>query len=338
MLKLTKNKKLINQITAKHVNNEMLTGFDFDKSMLRIGAMNMLLHGIENPSVHYRDSLQDQGDENISEAYDLILANPPFKGSVDFDIVAPDLLRALGKNPVAKKTAIKYKTELDEDGNEIQVEVKGKKVTEKSELLFLALILRMLKVGGRAAVIVPDGVLFGSTKSHKSIREKIVNDQKLEAVISLPSGVFKPYAGVSTAILVFTKTNSGGTDNVWFYDMLADGFSLDDKRTKLFKEGETPTHEQSNIADVIQRFNSLTNTDNTSNTASPEHTRKQTEQSFMVPVDTIINNGYDLSLNRYKEVVYEEVQYDQPQEILKRIKTLQDKMAKGVAELEGLLK
>jgi len=322
----------------KHVNNEMLTGFDFDKSMLRIGAMNMLLHGIENPSVHYRDSLQDQGDENISEAYDLILANPPFKGSVDFDIVAPDLLRALGKNPVAKKTAIKYKTELDEDGNEIQVEVKGKKVTEKSELLFLALILRMLKVGGRAAVIVPDGVLFGSTKSHKSIREKIVNDQKLEAVISLPSGVFKPYAGVSTAILIFTKTNSGGTDNVWFYDMLADGFSLDDKRTKLFKEGETPTHEQSNIADIIQRFNSLTNTDNTPNTASTEYTRKQTEQSFMVTVDTIIKNGYDLSLNRYKEVVYEEVQYDQPQAILKRIKTLQVTMAKGVTDLEGLLK
>lgn len=322
----------------KHFNNEMFTGFDFDKHMLRIGAMNMLLHGIENPSVHYRDSLQDQGDENISEAYNLILANPPFKGSVDFDIVAPDLLRALGKNPVVKKTAPKFKTEIDEDGNEIQVEVKKKKPTEKSELLFLALILRMLKVGGRAAVIIPDGVLFGSTKAHKTIREKIVQDQKLEAVISLPSGVFKPYAGVSTAILIFTKTNSGGTDNVWFYDMQADGYSLDDKRTQLFKDGEVPTHEQSNIADIIARFKTLTNEDSTPNSDSPEHKRKKTEQSFMVPVADITNNDFDLSINRYKEVVYEEVQYDVPQDILKRIKTLQDKMAKGVSELEGLLK
>ncbi|TOD66157.1 SAM-dependent DNA methyltransferase [Vibrio parahaemolyticus] len=321
----------------KHFNNEMFTGFDFDRHMLRIGAMNMLLHGIENPSVHYRDSLQDQGSENISEAYSLILANPPFKGSVDFDIVAPDLLRALGKNPIVKKSAPKFKTEIDEQGNEIQVEVKQKGPTEKSELLFLALILRMLKVGGRAAVIVPDGVLFGSTKSHKSIREKIVNEQKLEAVISLPSGVFKPYAGVSTAILIFTKTNSGGTDNVWFYDMQADGYSLDDKRTPLSKDGVEPTHEQSNIADIIARFKTLTNEDSTPNSDSPEYKRKKTEQSFMVPVADITNNDFDLSINRYKEVVYEEVQYDAPQDILKRIKTLQDKMAKGVAELEKLL-
>lgn len=322
----------------KHFNNKMFTGFDFDKHMLRIGAMNMLLHGIENPSVHYRDSLQDQGDANISEAYSLILANPPFKGAVDFDIVAADLLRALGKNPIVKKTAPKYKTETDENGNEIQVEIKAKKATEKSELLFLALILRMLKVGGRAAVIIPDGVLFGSTKAHKSIREKIVKEQKLEAVISLPSGVFKPYAGVSTAILIFTKTNSGGTDNVWFYDMLADGFSLDDKRSKLGKEGETQTHEQNNIADILSRFKTLTNEDNTPNIASLEYTRKKTEQSFMIPVSDIISNDFDLSLNRYKEVVYEEVYYDAPQEILDRIKTLQGKMAKGVVELEGLLK
>jgi type I restriction enzyme M protein len=321
----------------KHFNNDMFTGFDFDKHMLRIGAMNMLLHGIENPSVHYRDSLQDQGDENISEAYNLILANPPFKGAVDFDIVAPDLLRALGKNPIIKKPAPKYKTEIDEDGNEIQVEVKTKGPTEKSELLFLALILRMLKVGGRAAVIVPDGVLFGSTKSHRSIREKIVSEQKLEAVISLPSGVFKPYAGVSTAILIFTKTNSGGTDNIWFYDMQADGLSLDDKRTQLFKDGEKPTHEQSNIADIIARFNTLTNADSMPNSDSPEYSRKKTEQSFMVPVDAIVSNDFDLSLNRYKEVVYEEVHYDAPKDILKRIKILQDKMSKGVTELEKLL-
>ncbi|PMP37034.1 type I restriction-modification system subunit M [Vibrio splendidus] len=331
--------KEVNKLdNRKHFNNEMFTGFDFDKHMLRIGAMNMLLHGIENPSVHYRDSLQDQGDENISEAYNLILANPPFKGSVDIDIVSPDLLRALGKNPVVKKPKPTYKIEKDEDGNDIEVEVKKKKPTEKSELLFLALILRMLKVGGRAAVIIPDGVLFGSTKAHKAIREQIVSKQKLEAVISLPSGVFKPYAGVSTAILIFTKTNSGGTDNVWFYDMQADGFSLDDKRSQLFKEGEIPTHEQSNIADIIERFNTLTNKDNTPNSNSPEYSRKKTEQSFMVPVDAITSNDFDLSLNRYKEVVYEEVQYDTPQDILKRIKTLQDKMAKGVVELEGLLK
>ena len=326
----------------KHFDNDMFTGFDFDSSMLRIGAMNMLLHGIENPSVHYRDSLQDQGENNISEAFNLILANPPFKGSVDFDIVAPDLLRALGKNPAAKKSKPTFKTEIDEDGNEVQVEQKKKGPTEKSELLFLALILRMLKVGGRAAVIVPDGVLFGSTKSHKSIREKIVNEQKLEAVISLPSGVFKPYAGVSTAILIFTKTNSGGTDNVWFYDMKADGYSLDDKRTPLFdpqksKDGEKPTHEQSNIADIIARYKTLTNEDGTPNRESEEYSRKKTDQSFMVAVDDITSNGCDLSLNRYKEVVYEEIEYDDPKEILTRIKTLQAKMAKGVEELEGLL-
>jgi type I restriction enzyme M protein len=332
----------------KHFNNEMFTGFDFDKHMLRIGAMNMLLHGIENPSVHYRDSLQDQGDENISEAYNLILANPPFKGAVDFDIVAPDLLRALGKNPIVKKTAPKYKTEIDEDGNEIQVEVKVKGPTEKSELLFLALILRMLKVGGRAAVIVPDGVLFGSTKSHKSIREKIVSEQKLEAVISLPSGVFKPYAGVSTAILIFTKTNSGGNDNVWFYDMQADGYSLDDKRTALFdptkaKDGPDgskakPTHEQSNIADIIARFATLTNEDGSPNANSPEYKRTKTEQSFMVSVDDIINNGFELTHNRHKEVVYEEVEYDSPQDILTRIQTLQDKMTNDLILLGNLVK
>lgn len=321
----------------EHFNNHMFTGYDFDKHMLRIGAMNMLLHGIENSSVHYRDSLQDQGDENISEAFNLILANPPFKGSVDFDIVAPDLLRALGKNPAAKKAKPTYKTEIDEDGKEIQVEVKKKGPTEKSELLFLALILRMLKVGGRAAVIVPDGVLFGSTKSHKQIREKIVNGQKLEAVISLPSGVFKPYAGVSTAILIFTKTNSGGTDKVWFYDMQADGYSLDDKRTKLTKDGEEATHEQSNITDILTRFKTLSNEDGTPNKKSGEYKRKKTAQSFMVKAEDIISNDFDLSLNRYKEVVYEEIQYDKPKDILKRIKKLQDKMAKGVKELEGLL-
>lgn len=335
--------KEINQpVNRVRFNNDMFTGYDFDKHMLRIGAMNMLLHGIENPAVHYRDSLQDQGDDNISEEFNLILANPPFKGSVDFDIIAPDLLRALGKSPATKKAKPTYKTEIDEDGKEIQVEVKKKKPTEKSELLFLALMLRMLTVGGRAAVIVPDGVLFGSTKSHKTIRKRIVEEQKLEAVISLPSGVFKPYAGVSTAILIFTKTNSGGTDHVWFYDMQADGYSLDDKRTPLFdetkaKEGETATHEQSNIADIISRFRTLTGENGRSNFDSPEYDRPCTEQSFMVPLADIESNDFDLSLNRYKEVVYEEIEYDSPKEILTRIKALQAKMATGVKELEGVL-
>lgn len=377
----------------KHFNTEMFTGYDFDKSMLRIGAMNMLLHGIENPTVEYRDSLKDMGDDNISEAFSLILANPPFKGSVDFDIIAPDLLRALGKTPLKKNTTPKYKTEIDENGNEIQVEVKKKGPTEKSELLFLALILRMLKVGGRAAVIIPDGVLFGSTKAHTTIRKKIIEEQKLEAVISLPSGVFKPYAGVSTAILIFTKTNSGGTDNVWFYDMQADGFSLDDKRSKLSKEGATPTHEQSNIPDIIKRFHTLTDDNGLANSKSPEFVRNKNEQSFIVSLanlkaDQVVEkladlrardeqaaeeekqsaiaagkkpkeykekayisfkdeNGeeyvitqesvYDLSINRYKETTYEEVQYDAPKDILKRIKTLQVKMALGRRELEKLL-
>lgn len=312
----------------KHFNQNMFTAYDFDRHMLRIGAMNMLLHGIEDPAVHQRDSLQDYGGSNISEAYSLILANPPFKGSVDFDIVSADLLRALGKNPAAKK-AKTSKTEIDEDGNEVTTKQKGP--TEKSELLFLALILRMLKTGGRAAVIVPDGVLFGSTKSHQAIRQKIVKEQKLQAVISLPSGVFKPYAGVSTAILIFTKTNSGGTDKVWFYDMQADGYSLDDKRTQLFKDGTEPKHEQSNIADVLARFATIEEGKPT------EARRKRTAQSFMVPLKEIEDNNYDLSLNRYKEVLYEEVEYDSPKVILKRIKELQKKMAEGVEALEGLL-
>ena len=316
--------ELTKAANRKHFNNHMFTAYDFDRHMLRIGAMNMLLHGIENPTVNYRDSLQDHGEGNISEAYSLMLANPPFKGNVDFDIIAPDLLRALGKNPAAKKA--KVKEEETEDGKK-----KKKGPTEKSELLFLALILRMLKTGGRAAVIVPDGVLFGSTKSHKSIRQKLVKEQKLQAVISLPSGVFKPYAGVSTAILIFTKTNSGGTDKVWFYDMEADGYSLDDKRSPLFKDGEEPTHEQSNIADILARYASIEEGKNT------EARRKRTQQSFMVPLEEIEANDYDLSLNRYKEVVYEEVEYDEPKVILQRIKALQKKMADGVKELEGLL-
>ncbi|MCA9392173.1 SAM-dependent DNA methyltransferase, partial [candidate division WWE3 bacterium] len=184
-----------------HFNNEMFFGMDFDATMIRISAMNMLLHGIENPNIQRVDSLSEQSLESTNKKivnrgqYSLILANPPFKGSLDYDTVANDLLKIVK--------------------------------TKKTELLFLALIVKLLKVGGRSACIVPDGVLFGSSNAHKSVRKMLVDEQKLQAVISMPSGVFKPYAGVSTAILVFTKTDSGGTDKVWFYDMQADGFSLD---------------------------------------------------------------------------------------------------------------
>ncbi|MGJ8648332.1 MAG: type I restriction-modification system subunit M [Marinomonas colpomeniae] len=337
---------------SRHFHKKMFNAYDFDQHMLRIGAMNLMLHGVEHPTVEYKDSLSDFGENNIRDEYTLILANPPFKGSVAYDELSPDLLTALGKTP--KKTATKVET--DEDGNK-----KAKKgPSEKTELLFLALILRMLQPGGRAAVIVPDGVLFGSTNSHKQIRKTIIEDHKLDAVVSLPSGVFKPYAGVSTAILFFTKTNSGGTDKVWFYDMKADGFSLDDKRTPLIKtkdgkaleitteadvidksllESDTApsehvNHKLNNIPDVLYRWQQR---DNNSNPEQGENNRKRTEQSFFVPVSEIIGNDYDLSINRYKEVVYEEVSYDEPQVILKRIKALQEAMDKGIADLESML-
>jgi len=338
--------ELMKPENCEHFHNKMFNAYDFDQHMLRIGAMNLMLHGVEHPTVEYKDSLSDHGEQNISDKYTLILANPPFKGSVAYDELSPDLLTALGKTP--KKAAPKVET--DEDGNK-----KAKKgPSEKTELLFLALILRMLQPGGRAAVIVPDGVLFGSTKSHKEIRKSIIEDHKLDAVVSLPSGVFKPYAGVSTAILFFTKTNSGGTDNVWFYDMQADGFSLDDKRTPLIKGIELTTeadaidmslleaeslqqiksapsehnnHKLNNIPDVLYRWQQQSN----------ESERKRTEQSFYVPVSEITSNDYDLSINRYKEVVYEEIKYDEPQVILKRIKELQQAMDKGIADLEAML-
>jgi type I restriction enzyme M protein len=324
--------QLLGKKNAKHFHNSMFTGYDFDQSMLRIGAMNLLLHGIENPTVTYRDSLSDYGEANIREAYTLILANPPFKGSVAYEELSPDLLTALGKSP--KKAQAKRK--LVEEGDEENAkEQKGP--SEKTELLFLALILRMLKAGGRAAVIVPDGVLFGSTKAHKEIRQTLVEKHKLEGVVSMPSGVFRPYAGVSTAILFFTKTGVGGTDKVWFYDMQADGFSLDDKRTPLISEEQREQlfdlgvkfadHEKCNIPDVIARWFAR----------DKEKKRARTAQSFLVPKAEIVQNGYDLSINRYKEVVYEEVQYDSPKVILKRIKKLQQSMEKGIQALEALL-
>ena len=267
-----------------HYMNHMFNGYDMDRTMLRIGAMNMMTHGIDNPYIEYRDSLSDQNTDR--EKYTLILANPPFKGSLDADIVSADLLK------VCK--------------------------TKKTELLFLALFLRMLKVGGRCAVIVPDGVLFGSSKAHKDIRKEIVEGNRLEAVISMPSGVFKPYAGVSTAVLVFTKTGHGGTDEVWFYDMKADGFTLDDKRVEI---------KESNIPDIVARFHNR----------EGEKARERTEQSFLVPREEIAQNGYDLSINKYKKMEYVPVEYPSTQEILTDLKELELEITKGLAELEEMV-
>lgn len=284
-LKETKKEEIFfDKDKKEHYMNTMFNGFDMDRTMLRIGAMNMMTHGIENPFIEYRDSLSDQNADH--DKYSLILANPPFKGSLDADAVSADLLK------VCK--------------------------TKKTELLFLALFLRMLKVGGRCACIVPDGVLFGSSKAHKDIRKHIVEDNMLEAVISMPSGVFKPYAGVSTAILVFTKTNHGGTDNVWFYDMTADGYSLDDKRTPV---------NESDIPDIIQRFKNL----------DKEADRKRTDKSFMVPKQDIVDNDYDLSINKYKEVEYVKVEYPPTSEIMANIRKIEAEIGKEMDELERLL-
>ncbi|WP_148347392.1 type I restriction-modification system subunit M [Clostridium butyricum] len=268
----------------EHFNNKMFNGFDMDRTMLRIGAMNMMLHGVDNPNIQYKDSLSEVNKD--SENYTLILANPPFKGSLDYEAVSADLLKTTK--------------------------------TKKTELLFLALFLRILKTGGRCASIVPDGVLFGSTGGHKSIRKEIVENHKLEAIISMPSGVFKPYAGVSTAIMILTKTGTGGTDKVWFYDMKADGYSLDDKRNPI---------EENDIPDIMERFNNL----------DKEVDRKRTEQSFFVPVEEIRENGYDLSINKYKEIEYEEVVYDEPKVILDRVKKLEEEIKAGIDELERII-
>ncbi|MCB9109578.1 MAG: SAM-dependent DNA methyltransferase [Anaerolineales bacterium] len=274
----------------RHYDEAMFHGFDFDSTMLRVAAMNLLLHGIEQPDIVNRDSLAESHSE-VTEAYSLILANPPFAGSLDYEATAKDLL------DVVK--------------------------TKKTELLFVALFLRLLKAGGRAAVIVPDGVLFGSSRAHKTLRQMLVEAHKLEAVISMPSGVFKPYAGVSTAILFFTRTDSGGTDQVWFYDMQADGFSLDDKRTPL--NGD---HHHNNIPDILARW---------ANRAA-EADRPRTAQSFMVPKAEIAANDYDLSLNRYKEIVYASIAYDPPLVILDELARLEAEIQEGMAELREMLR
>lgn len=268
----------------EHYMSHMFYGYDMDRTMLRIGAMNMMTHGIDNPFIEYRDSLSDQNTDK--DKYTLVLANPPFKGSLDAEIVSGDLLK------VCK--------------------------TKKTELLFLTLFLRILKIGGRCACIVPDGVLFGSSTAHKAIRKEIVENNRLEAVISMPSGVFKPYAGVSTAILIFTKTEHGGTDEVWFYDMTADGFSLDDKRTQV-KENDIP--------DIIERFTHIEN----------EKDRKRTEKSFLVPKQEIVDKEYDLSINKYKETEYVAAEYPPTSEIMKNLRDLETQINREMDELEKLL-
>ena len=273
-----------NRQKKDHYMNAMFHGYDMDRTMLRIGAMNMMTHGVDSPTIEYRDSLSDQNPDR--EKYSLILANPPFKGSLDADIVSADLLKLCK--------------------------------TKKTELLFLALFLKMLKVGGRCACIVPDGVLFGSSKAHKDIRRELVENHRLEAVISMPSGVFKPYAGVSTGVLIFTKTGHGGTDQVWFYDMRADGLSLDDKRAPVA---------ENDIPDIVARFHDL----------AGEEGRARTEQSFLVPKEEIVENGYDLSINKYKKTEYVPVEYPPTSEIFAQLRQLEAEIQKGLEELEGMV-
>ena len=279
-----KEEIFFNRQKKDHYMNHMFFGYDMDRTMLRIGAMNMMTHGIDNPFIEYRDSLSDQNPDK--EKYSLILANPPFKGSLDADTVSADLLK------VCK--------------------------TKKTELLFLALFLRMLRIGGRCACIVPDGVLFGSSTAHKAIRKELVDGNRLEAVISMPSGVFKPYAGVSTAVLIFTKTGHGGTDNVWFYDMTADGFSLDDKLSPVA---------DNDIPDIIARIRNL----------DAEKDRQRTEKSFFVPKAEIVENGYDLSINKYKKTEYKPVEYPPTSEILAELRELEVEIGEEMSKLEELL-
>ena len=274
--------ELLKKENSEHYKNGMLHGFDTDSTMLRIGAMNLMLHGVDNPDIAYQDSLST--DNTDADRYTLCLANPPFTGSLDYEAVAKNLL-AITK-------------------------------TKKTELLFLALFVRMLQIGGRCASIVPDGVLFGNSTGHKSIRKELIDNQRLQAVISMPSGVFQPYSGVSTAILVFTKTNAGGTDKVWFYDMQADGYSLDQKRTEV---------EENDIPDVIARWKNL----------DAEANRSRKEQSFLVPVEEIREKDYDLSINKYKEVEREVVEYEEPAVVLERIDTLQSEISEALAEFRA---
>ena len=277
----------------KHIAADMFYGFDFDVTMLRIAAMNLMLHGVENPHIYYQDTLSNSFPDSTtpevrraaSDHFDLILANPPFKGSLD----EPDVHKSLT----------------------------GKVKTRKTELLFLVLMLRMLKLGGRCGVIVPDGVLFGSSTAHRTLRKILVDDNQLDAVIKLPAGVFRPYAGVSTAVLLFTK--GGKTEHVWFYDVVNDGFSLDDKRDPI---------EATDLPDVRARWAKR----------NPKKDTDRKDKAFFVPLGDIREANYDLSITRYKETVYEEPNYDPPKTILKRLKKLNEQEARNLSELEGMLR
>jgi type I restriction enzyme M protein len=278
-------KELLKPKEQEHFQSKMFMGMEFDPTMIRIGAMNLMLHGIEQPNLTMVDSLSES-NKDFTEKATIILANPPFKGSLDREAVDPKLLNIVD--------------------------------SKKTELLFLGLIIKGLKLGGRAAVIIPDGVLFGNSKAHQIIRKNIIDEQKLEAVISMPSGVFKPYAGVSTGIMIFTKTGSGGTDKVWFYDMTADGYSLDDKRNPV---------QENDIPDILQRWDNL----------KAESKRSRTDKSFMVPVKEIRDNNYDLSINRYKEVVHEQKEYEQPSVIIEQIEELDRERQTLLKELKKML-
>ena len=281
-LKANYTQDLLKKQNLAHFRTGMFSGFDTDPKMLRIGSMNLMLNGVDNPNIVAQDSLSNQNTKE--NTYTLCLANPPFSGSLDHDVVNPTLL-AMTR-------------------------------TKKTELLFISLFIRMLELGGRCASIVPDGVLFGNSSGHKAIRKELIDKQRLQAVISMPSGVFKPYAGVSTAILVFTKTGAGGTDKVWFYDMKADGFSLDDKRNPIA---------DNNIPDVIARFKNL----------AAEENRTRKDQSFLVPVEEIREKGYDLSINKYKEVERVKVEYEKPEVVLERIEALQGEINAAIKEFRG---
>ena len=301
----THPRALTDPATAMHFHNGMFSGYDFDNTMLRIGSMNMQLHDVQNPNIRYRDSLaQDHAGD--TEGYSLILANPPFAGSLDYENTAKDLLQVVK--------------------------------TRKTELLFLALFLRLLKPGGRAAVIVPDGVLFGSTKAHIEIRRILVEDQKLDGVVSLPSGMFRPYAGVSTAILLFTKTNSGGTGHVWFYDLDADGYSLDDRRAPLLADAKLgiatealsdAEHTKNNLPDALVRWQKRD---------GAELDRARVEQSFCVPKSDVAANDYDLSINRYRDVIYDEIDHPPPLEILDDLSMLEAEIQRGIDDLKTMLR
>lgn len=295
---------LFNKDLKEHFYNHMFHGFDSDTTMLRIGAMNMALHGVPNADISYRDSLSEEYSED-TENYSLILANPPFKGTVD--------KKSLAKNLLAMNN------------------------TKQSELLFLALFLRLLKNGGRAAVIVPAGVLFNTSKAHTKIRKILVEEHQLEAVINLPSGIFKPYAGVTTAILLFTKTSSGGTQNVWFYDVQSDGYSLDDKRSPLLSDnklGVTPQEDLTgeelklnNLPDILHRWNHL----------EQEKERSRKEQSFFVPKKEIVEKDYILDKKRYQEFEEEEIHYPSPQELIADIQQIDDDIKNETDALKKLL-